>query len=59
MSLYTYGVYRDGRLIVSSKPMPEDQARAEVEKYSASDVKVYVDEYEPYDGSLDLPDFQD
>ena len=51
MSLYTYGVYRAGKLVFSSEPMSEADAEASAEwmrLLQPDDDVVDVNECEPY-----------
>jgi hypothetical protein len=52
MSLYTYGVYRSGRLVFSSQPMSEADAEGAAEwmrLLEADDSVVEVNECEQYE----------
>ena len=55
MELYTYSVRNNGRLIFSSKPMPEEQAMIEAAKYS----EVEIEEYEFWHDGIVEFDHQD
>ncbi len=61
MSLYTYGVYRAGKLVFSSEPMSEADAEASAEwmrLLQPDDDVVEVNECEPADGFVEF-DHQD
>lgn len=55
--LYTYGVYRAGRLVFSSEPMSEADAEGAAEwmrLLESEDSVVEVNEYEPNDGFVEF-----
>ena len=59
--LYTYGVYRAGRLVFSSEPMSEADAEGAAEwmrLLESEESVVEVNEYEPNDGFVEF-DHQD
>ena len=55
--LYTYGVYRAGRLVFSSEPMSEADAEGAAEwmrLLESEESVVEVNEYEPDDGFVEF-----
>ena len=55
--LYTYGVYRAGRLVFSSEPMSEADAEGAAEwmrLLESEESVVEVNEYEPNDGFVEF-----
>ena len=55
--LYTYGVYRAGRLVFSSEPMSEADAEGAAEwmrLLESEESVVEISEYEPNDGFVEF-----